>query len=102
MRALQQIRQLALLTLQLRVPANVLLSDENVRHGTLRSDFLQSILNLGSIVCAFEMAGLACGLHSVFMQGGGGERTDLVQFDNVGLCAQLAQESLRLLAEGAV
>lgn len=46
----QQPVQLPLLRLQIRVPANVLLLDEDIRHGALTRQFLQSVLESGSVI----------------------------------------------------
>jgi hypothetical protein len=48
---LQQIGQLSLLGLQVRVAADMLLSDEDVRDGALGRYFLKRILDSGAIVC---------------------------------------------------
>jgi hypothetical protein len=48
---LQQIIQLALLSLQVRVPTDVFLSDENVRHAALAGDLFERILEGGAVVC---------------------------------------------------
>jgi hypothetical protein len=48
---LQQTGQLELLTLQVRVTANMLLSDEDVWDRALGRDFRKRILNSGAIVC---------------------------------------------------
>ena len=47
---LQQVRQLAALSLQIRVPADMLVVDEDVRDGALVGDFLQRILDGRSII----------------------------------------------------
>ena len=48
---LQQIGQLGLLSLQVRVAADMLLRDEDVRDGSLGRYFRKRILNSGAIVC---------------------------------------------------
>jgi hypothetical protein len=53
---LQQIGQLGLLSLQVRVAADMLLSDEDVRDGALGRYFLKRILDSGAIVCDAQRA----------------------------------------------
>jgi hypothetical protein len=48
---LKQLVELALLCLELGVAANVLLADEDVGHGALLGDVLESVLDRGTIVC---------------------------------------------------
>ena len=48
---LEQLVELALLCLELGVAANVLLADEDVGHGALLGDVLESVLDRGTIVC---------------------------------------------------
>ena len=48
---LEQLGELALLCLQLRVAANVLLTDEDVGDGALLGDVLKSVLDRGTVVC---------------------------------------------------
>ena len=48
---LEQVGELALLCLELRVAANVLLADEDVGHGALLGDVLESVLDGGTVVC---------------------------------------------------
>ena len=48
---LEQRLELALLSLQLGVAANVLLADEDVGNGALVGHLLESILNCGAVVC---------------------------------------------------
>jgi hypothetical protein len=48
---LKQLGELALLCLELGVAANMLLTDEDVRHGALLGDVLKSILDRGAIIC---------------------------------------------------
>lgn len=48
---LEQVSELALLCLELGVAANVLLADEDVGHGALLSDVLESVLDGGTVVC---------------------------------------------------
>ena len=48
---LEQVGELALLCLELGVAANVLLADEDVGHGALLSDVLESVLDGGTVVC---------------------------------------------------
>merc|ERR1712137_1442566 len=74
---LEQLVELALLCLELGVAANVLLADEDVGHGALLSDVLESVLDGGTVV-------------------------NLVELEDVGLCAHLAEEALSGLAVGAV
>lgn len=47
---LQQLRQLSLLRLQVRVPTKVFLLNEDVGHGALVADFLESFLDGGAVV----------------------------------------------------
>jgi hypothetical protein len=47
---LEQLRELALLCLQLRVAANVLLADEDVGHGALLGDVLEGVLDRGAVI----------------------------------------------------
>jgi len=47
----EQLRELALLCLELGVAANVLLADEDVGHGALLGDVLESVLDRGAIIC---------------------------------------------------
>jgi hypothetical protein len=49
---LEQLRELALLRLQLRVATDVLLSDEDVGHGALLGDVLEGILDRGAVICS--------------------------------------------------
>jgi hypothetical protein len=49
-RLLQQAREILLLRLQLRVAADVLLVDEDVRNGALGSDVLEGILDGSTII----------------------------------------------------
>ena len=77
MRILQQSGQLRLLALQFRVATNVLLSNEDVGHRALVGHLFKSILDIGSVI-------------------------NLIQLNDVGLNAVLAQESLRGLAMRAV
>lgn len=48
---LKQVGELALLRLELGVAANVLLADEDVGHGALLGDVLESVLDRGTVVC---------------------------------------------------
>lgn len=48
---LEQVGELALLCLELGVAANVLLADEDVGHGALLGDVLESILDRSAVVC---------------------------------------------------
>lgn len=48
---LEQLRELALLALELRVAADVLLADEDVGNGTLLGHLLEGILDGGAVVC---------------------------------------------------
>ena len=48
---LEQLVELALLCLELGVAANVLLADEDVGHGALLGDVLESVLDRGTVVC---------------------------------------------------
>ena len=48
---LEQVGELALLCLELGVAANVLLADEDVGHGALLGDVLESVLDRGTVVC---------------------------------------------------
>jgi hypothetical protein len=48
---LEQIRQLALLGLQVRVPPDVLLIDEDVGDTALVRDFLEGVLDRGAVIC---------------------------------------------------
>ena len=48
---LEQLGELALLCLELGVAANVLLADEDVGHGALLGDVLESVLDCGTVVC---------------------------------------------------
>jgi len=48
---LQQAIQLALLGLQIRVPTDMLLGDEDVRHGSLARYLLERILEGAAVVC---------------------------------------------------
>lgn len=50
-RILQHLRELALLRLQFRVPADVLLVDENVGDGALVRHLLEGVLDRGAIIC---------------------------------------------------
>jgi len=50
MRLLQHLGQLALLPLQIRVPANMLLGDEDVGHGALVRHLLEGVLDRCSVV----------------------------------------------------
>ncbi len=50
MRLLQHLRQLALLALQIRIPANMLLGDEDVGHGALVRHLLERVLDRRSVV----------------------------------------------------
>lgn len=50
-RILQQLRQLATLSLQIRVPANMLMVDEDVRHRALGRHLLEGILDSCAIIC---------------------------------------------------
>lgn len=52
---LQHLRQLALLALQLRVAANVLVVDEYVRDRALAGDLLERILDGGAVVDLVEL-----------------------------------------------
>lgn len=47
---LQQSRQLALLSAQIRVAADMLLLDEDVGHSALGSDLLERILDRGAVI----------------------------------------------------
>lgn len=47
---LQQLRQLGLFALQLRIAANMLVVDEDIRHGALARNLLKRILNRGAVV----------------------------------------------------
>lgn len=47
---LQQVWQLALLSLQLGVATNVLLVDEDVRDTSLRSHSLEGVLDCGTVI----------------------------------------------------
>ena len=49
---LEQLLELALLALQLRVAANVLLADEDVGHGTLVGHLLEGVLDGGTVICS--------------------------------------------------
>lgn len=55
-RILQQLRQLALLALQLRIPTNMLMINENIRHASLVCHFLQSVLDRGSVVYTYTVS----------------------------------------------
>ena len=77
MRILQQLRQLLLLPLQLRIAANMLLTDEDVGDGALMGHAFQSILDVRAVV-------------------------DLVEFDDVWLHAHFAEEGLGGFAVWAV
>ena len=48
---LEQVGELALLCLEFGVAANVLLADEDVGHGALLGDVLESVLDRGTVVC---------------------------------------------------
>ena len=48
---LEQLVELTLLCLELGVAANVLLADEDVGHGALLGDLLESVLDRGTVVC---------------------------------------------------
>jgi len=74
---LQQLWQLALLCLKLGVSTNVLLVDENIWDAALGGHALEGVLNRGTVI-------------------------DLVELDEVGLCAHLAQKRLGRLAVWAV
>merc|ERR1711915_1161377 len=74
---LEQLRELALLALQLGVAANVLLADENVGDRALVGHLFKGILNSGTVI-------------------------NLVELEDVCLCALLAEESLCRLAVRAV
>lgn len=50
LRILEQLRQLALLRLQVRVAAHVLLVDEDVRDGSLLGHLLQGVLDVCAVV----------------------------------------------------
>jgi len=69
MRLLQHLRQLALLALQIRIPANMLLGDEDVGHGALVRHLLERVLDrctvvwvvIGLSVIGSELTGLEGG-----------------------------------------
>ena len=50
-RLLQQLRKLATLGLQIRVPTNVLVVDEDIRDGALLGHFLERVLDRCSVIC---------------------------------------------------
>lgn len=92
---LEQLGELALLALELRVAANVLLADEDVGHRALLGHLLEGILYRGAVVC---MSG-----QRMVVDGEGGVRlTNLVELEDEGLCAALAEEALSGLAVRAV
>ncbi|KAB8343264.1 hypothetical protein FH972_022852 [Carpinus fangiana] len=84
--ALQDIGQLALLGLQVRVAANVLLVDEDVGHAALLRDALEGVLDGGTVVCV-------CMLVAALR---------LVAVSRRLTALHLAQQALRGLAVGAV
>lgn len=51
---LEQLGELALLALELRVAANVLLADEDVGHRALLGHLLKGILDRGAVVCVYS------------------------------------------------
>lgn len=98
---LQQVRQLATLGLQIRVPTNVLVVDENIRDGALLGDFLERVLDRCSVICFFDSCQPPRYHMSHYISRirrsqdrAGWQRTDLIQLDDVGLRAQLAQQLL--------
>jgi hypothetical protein len=112
---LEQVDELALLGLQVRVATNVLLGDEDVGDGRLAGHVGEDGLHGGAIVCGERVSGRR---HRT--RGGGGERergerdgkrrekkrgallTNLVELDSEELCALVAQQLLCLAAVGAV
>jgi hypothetical protein len=53
---LEQLRELALLRLQLGVAANVLLADEDVGHGALLGDVLEGVLDRGAVILSESLS----------------------------------------------
>jgi len=77
MSRLEQLRQLILLILQIRVSSNVLPRDENVGNSSLSRNVLKRSLDFRPVI-------------------------DLVQLDGVELCAERGEQLLGGLAVGAV
>lgn len=73
----QELRQLLLLALQLRVAANVFLADEDIWDRTLMSHVFEGVLNFGAVV-------------------------DLIELDDVGFHAHVAEERFGGVAVRAV
>jgi hypothetical protein len=66
----------------------VLLADEDVGHGALLGDVLEGVLDRGAVICSV----LAVALLLLWVRYH--VLTNLVELEDVGLCAHLAQKAL--------
>ena len=79
--------------LDIAVPTNVFLADEDIRHAALVGDLLQRILQRGSIICCTKQSATVNLTLALFS-----EHTDLIQLPDLELCSGLAQQLLGGLA----
>ena len=100
---LQQLWQLALLGLQIRVSSNVLLLDENIGNRALAGYALKGVLD-GSTIIYIKDTENQFPFHNLkgLLVEGGSKHTNLVQLNGVEPCPQVGQKLFCSFAVWAV